>query len=176
MAKEYDSKSQVLYRMDRGMTLHLAGRYEGGRGAGKSRSGSRPTVYPRLTNQTKSILFNDTELPYEGDLHEQVMINVLKALNYVGLGQLNEALVEARQIDHRLNVLSDKVSDKNSYREDPFARYLTGILYEASGDLNNAFIAYRKAYEAYQASRGWLRVPSPPCWVPICFAPARRFT
>ena len=32
-----------------------------------------------------------------------------------------------------------------------FARYLTGILYEAGGDLNNAMVAYRRAYDAYRA-------------------------
>jgi hypothetical protein len=35
-------------------------------------------------------------------------------------------------------------------------------LYEAAGDLNNAFIAYRNAFEAYEAMRGWLRISPPP--------------
>ena len=47
------------------------------------------------------------------------------------------------------------------YRADGFARYLSGILYEAAGDLNNAFIAYRNAYEAYDAMRGWAHTPPP---------------
>ena len=160
---EYGSKSRLLYDMDRGMTLHLAGEHVRSNGMLEHADQEVERLYTRtVRTEAAAFLTNDNVLPYEGEPYEHVMINVIKALNYVGLGQLNEALVEARQIDHRLNVLSDKVSDKNSYREDPFARYLTGILYEASGDLNNAFIAYRKAYEAYQASRGWLRVPSPP--------------
>ena len=44
------------------------------------------------------------------------------------------------------------------YRNDGFARYVCGILYEAAGDLNNAFIAYRNAYEAYGAMRGWMKM------------------
>ncbi|MGZ8383982.1 MAG: hypothetical protein ACXWWE_08240, partial [Nitrospira sp.] len=101
-------------------------------------------------------------LPYEGDAYEHVMINVIKALNYAVMGQLTEAVVEARQIDHRLNVLSDRVKETDGYREDAFARYLTGVLYEATGDINNAFIAYRKAYEIYDATRAWARTPMPP--------------
>ncbi|MDR4474162.1 MAG: hypothetical protein MRJ92_16460, partial [Nitrospira sp.] len=94
--------------------------------------------------------------------YEHVMINVVKALNYAAMGQLTEAVVEARQIDHRLNVLSDSAKDKDGYREDAFARYLTGVLYESTGDLNNAFIAYRKAYDIYEATKGWSRTPMPP--------------
>ena len=70
------------------------------------------------------------------------------------LGQWQDALVEARRIDHRLNVLSDRTKEKAAYRDDGFARYLSGILYESAGDVNNAFIAYRKAYETFEATRG----------------------
>ena len=57
--------------------------------------------------------------------------------------------------------IGDKAQDKATYNEDAFARYLTGILYESAGDMNNAFIAYRKAYEAYEAMRGWAHTPVP---------------
>ncbi|NGZ04707.1 MAG: hypothetical protein CV090_16825 [Nitrospira sp. WS238] len=77
-------------------------------------------------------------------------------------GQVDEALVEVRRADHRLNVLGDRVKDKGKYRNDGFARYLSGILYEAAGDLNNAFIAYRNAYEAYGAMSGWSKMSFPP--------------
>ena len=71
------------------------------------------------------------------------------------------ALVEARRIDHRLNVLSDRIQEKNAYREDGFARYLSGILYESTGDVNNAFIAYRKAYEIFDTARAWSHTAVP---------------
>ncbi|MGH7207875.1 MAG: hypothetical protein ACREIL_00675, partial [Nitrospiraceae bacterium] len=115
----------------------------------------------RIRTETKAFLVNDTELPYEGEPYEQVMLNVLKSINYAVLGSWNEALVEARRIDHRLNLLSDRVGEKEAYRDDAFARYLSGILYEVAGDVNNAFIAYRKAYEAYRADASWLRTPVP---------------
>jgi hypothetical protein len=104
---------------------------------------------------------NDTELFYEGDSYEQVLINVLKALNYAVLGEWQDALVEARRIDQRLNVLSDRTQEKNAYRDDGLARYLSGILYESTGDVNNAFIAYRKAYETFDATRAWSHTAVP---------------
>ena len=56
-------------------------------------------------------------------MYEQTMINVVKALNYAVLGNWTEALVEARRIDHRLNVLTDRTDAKAGYRDDAFARF-----------------------------------------------------
>ncbi|WP_447972322.1 COG3014 family protein [Nitrospira sp. Kam-Ns4a] len=160
---EYRAQDRVLYLLDRGMTLHLAGRYAQSNQFLQEADEAIEALYTRrLRTETKAFLVNDTELPFEGASHEQVLINVVKALNYALLGNLTDALVEARLIDQRLNRLADRTTDRGAYREDPFARYLTGLLYEAARDLNNAFIAYRKAYDAYQAARSWLRVPVPP--------------
>jgi hypothetical protein len=153
---EYGSRNRLLYDMDRGMTLHLAGDYVQSNSLLEQASLEVERLYTRtIRTETAAFLTNDTMLPYEGDPYEHVMINVVKALNYAAMGQLMEAVVEARQIDHRLNVLSDSAKEKDGYREDAFARYLTGVLYEATGDLNNAFIAYRKAYDIYESTRAW---------------------
>jgi hypothetical protein len=158
----YGSKSRVLYGMDRGMTLQLAGDYQQSNAVLEQAEEDVERLYTRsIRSETAAFLTNDNALPYEGDAYEQVMINVVKALNYAAQGQLQESLVEARRIDHRLNVLSDKAKENTAYKDDGFARYLTGILYEATGDVNNAFIAYRKAYEAYEAMSGWARTPVP---------------
>ena len=154
--REYGEKSLVLYGMDRGMTLHLAGDYQQSNDVLEQAEEELDRLYTRkIRTETLAFMTNDTALPYEGDPYEQVLINVLKALNYARLGQWQEALVEARRIDHRLNVLSDRTQEKNAYRDDGFARYLSGILYESTGDVNNAFIAYRKAYETFEATRAW---------------------
>jgi hypothetical protein len=160
--KEYGAKERLLYEMDRGMVLQLAGRYQESRAALEQADEEVERLYTRtIRSETAAFLTNDNALPYEGDAYEHVMINVINALNYAAQGQLQEALVEARRIDHRLNVLSDRVKDVNQYRNDGFARYVSGILYEAVGDLNNAFIAYRNAYEAYGSMSGWSKM-SPP--------------
>lgn len=160
--KEYGEKSLVLYGMDRGMTLHLAGDYQQSNAVLEQAEEELDRLYTRkIRTETLAFMTNDTALPYEGDPYEQVLINVLKALNYAVLGQWQDALVEARRIDHRLNVLSDRTTEKHVYRDDGFARYLSGILYESTGDLNNAFIAYRKAYETFEATRAWSHTAVP---------------
>jgi len=160
--KEYGEKSLVLYGMDRGMTLHLAGDYQQSNAVLEQAEEELDRLYTRkIRTETLAFMTNDTALPYEGDPYEQVLINVLKALNYAVLGQWQDALVEARRIDHRLNVLSDRTQEKNAYRDDGFARYLSGLLYESTGDVNNAFIAYRKAYETFEATRAWSHTAVP---------------
>ena len=160
--KEYGTKSLVLYGMDRGMTLQLAGDYQQSNLVLERSEEEVDRLYTRtVRTETAAFLTSDTTLPYEGDPYEQVMINVLKALNYAMSGEWQDALVEARRLDHRLNVLSDRVKDKGAYREDGYARYLTGILYESTGDINNAFIAYRKAYETYESTRAWSKTGLP---------------
>jgi uncharacterized protein len=159
---DYGSKSLVLYGMDRGMTLQLAGDYQQSNAVLEQAEEELDRLYTRrIRTETFAFMTNDTALPYEGDPYEQVLINVLKALNYARLGQWQDALVEARRIDHRLNVLSDRTKEKNAYRDDGFARYLSGILYESTGDMNNAFIAYRKAYETFDATRAWSHTAVP---------------
>ena len=160
--KEYGGGSRVLYGMDRGMTLQLVGDYQQSNVVLEQAEEELDRLYTRkIRTEALAFMTNDTALPYEGDPYEQVLINVLKALNYAVLGEWQDAMVEARRIDHRLNVLSDRTQEKNAYRDDGFARYLSGILYESTGDVNNAFIAYRKAYETYDATRAWSHTAVP---------------
>jgi len=160
--KEYGDKSRLLYGMDRGMTLQLAGDYPQSNAVLEEAEEELDRLYTRkIRTETFAFMTNDTALPYEGDPYEQVLINVLKAINYAVLGQWQDALVEARRIDHRLNVLSDRTTEKNAYRDDGFARYLSGILYESTGNVNDAFIAYRNAYETFEVTRPWSHTAVP---------------
>ncbi|HIE65922.1 MAG: hypothetical protein ABGX83_04765 [Nitrospira sp.] len=146
----YGKKNFVLYNLDRAMTLHLEGRYtESNRFLDVAEQQIDLLYTKSIPGETGAMLTNDNMLPYEGEDFEKAMINVISSLNYVYLGQLDEALVEMRKVDHKLNLLNDKYEQRNIYKEDAFARYLSGILYEAKGELNDAFIAYRKAFETY---------------------------
>jgi hypothetical protein len=144
------------------MLLQLAGDYQQSNIVLEQAEEELDRLYTRkIRTEALAFMTNDTALAYEGDPYEQVLVNVLKALNYTALGQWQDALVEARRIDHRLNVLSDRIQEKGAYREDGFARYLSGILYESTGDVNNAFIAYRKAYETFDTTRAWSHTAVP---------------
>ncbi len=160
--KEYGTKSQLLYLMDHGMVLHLAGQYvESNEVLEQAHLLIEDLYTKRLRDEASALLVNEARKPYEGGPHEHVMVNVVKALNYAALQQWNEGLVEARRIDHRLNVLSDQEEENDSYQEDPFARYLVGLLYDIVGDTNNAYVGYRKAEKIYQQGQEWIRISLP---------------
>ncbi|MBI5198103.1 MAG: hypothetical protein HZA19_05780 [Nitrospirae bacterium] len=160
----YGERNAVLYHLDRAMTLHLSGSYEESNRHLELAEQRMEELYTKsLTAEAGAMLTNDNLLPYEGEDFEKVMVNLLGAVNYALLGQWDDALVEARKVDHKLNLLNDRYEKKNVYKEDAFARYLSGILYEARGELNDAFIAYRNAYEAYGAYQEnyGTEIPSP---------------
>lgn len=98
-----------------------------------------------------SLITNPSIKPYQPEDFERIMVNFYKAFNYINQKQLDEALVEARKINIKLNQLNDKYPDyKNKYQQDAFAHLLIGLIYDAKKDYNNAFIAYRNAFEIYQ--------------------------
>ncbi|MGE3541637.1 MAG: COG3014 family protein [Candidatus Tectimicrobiota bacterium] len=164
--ESYGQRNAALYYLDRGLTLHLAGRYAESN-AFLTRAEERiEALYTKsITTGVGALLTNDALLPYEGEDFEKVQLNLFMALNYVYLGQLDEALVEARKIDLKLTAYSRQYATKPVYKEDAFARYLSGILYEVRGELNDAFIAYRKAldaYHTYQQDYGTMVPPTLP--------------
>jgi len=159
---DYGDRNVLLYYLDRAFLLHLAGRYEESNRFFEKATAEIDRLYTQsLSTHAGAMLTNDNLLPYEGEDFETVLIHLFSALNYAALGQWDDALVEARQVDARLNLLNDRYTQKNVYKEDAFARYLAGILYQARGELNDAFISYRKAYEAFQAYKKHYNTPIP---------------
>jgi uncharacterized protein len=91
--------------------------------------------------------------PYVPEDFEKVMVNYMKALNFLQMGKTSEALVEVRRINLKLNELNDKYKEnKNRYSSDAFALLIMGLIYDASREYNDAFIAYRNAFNIYESS------------------------
>ena len=158
----FGSQSQVLYLMNLGMLQHIAGQYsESNQSLTKAEDLSDALYTRRITSEAGAFLTNDTALPYEGEDFEKVMLNIVMMVNYADLGMLDDALVEARKVDHKLTVLNDRNGGKMSYSKDPLARYFSGVLYETEGDLSNALVAYRLAYDAFQQARKLYGTPVP---------------
>ena len=102
-----------------------------------------------IGKEAASFLLSDYTRPYAGEDFERAFINLFSAINYVMLGEIDEALVEVRRLDSLLSMYNREYEEKNVYREDAFGRYLGGIIYDATGAVDDAFIDYRKAYATY---------------------------
>lgn len=96
-----------------------------------------------------TFLTNPSIQTYEGENFEKIMVHYYTVLNYLQQNKLDEALVECKRMQLKLNKITDYYKGKNKYKDDAFVYLLTGIVYDAQEDYNNAFIAYRNAYKIY---------------------------
>jgi tetratricopeptide (TPR) repeat protein len=147
----YGSNQRLIYLLDAAMVYMQCGNLD----AAQSNFRSAEDLAERLwtdsiSRNALSLVTNDSVLAYAGEDFERVMIHLMSAIGYLQAGQPEDALVEARRLDTLLAVFNDKYEKKNVYKEDAFARYLSGILHEADGAWDEAFIDYRRAVEVYR--------------------------
>lgn len=100
-------------------------------------------------NEIASYLTNPNFTTYKGEDHEHLILLYYKALNYLKMHNTEDALVEIRRLNIRLQQLTDRYNSKDKYDHDAFIHVLMGITYEVDKDYNNAFIAYRNALNIY---------------------------
>lgn len=143
-------KNRLLYLLDKGVVLQMMGQYEESNKFFEEAYIFIEDFQRNFGREALSLITSDMVRDYGGEDFEKVFVHYYKAMNYIMLDQLEEAMVEARRINIKLNEINDKYKSDNKYKRDAFAHVLIGLLYEASGDENNAFIAYRNAYEIYE--------------------------
>ncbi len=152
----YGKQNQMLYLLDAGMVAHLSGDYQKSIHYFEEAKMMYDKLFiVSLSNQASTWLINDKRAFYRGEDFERVMINIVQAINFAMLNNIEEALVEARDVDQQLKLINQqyKEDQKNKYDEDALARLLMGILYEAEGsleDLDDAYISYKKSLAAYE--------------------------
>lgn len=152
----YGSHNKLLYLLDHGLLLHLSKNYKESISVFDQAKLEFDHLFTKsLTKMAGTWVINDYAAPYRGEDFERVALNIFQALNYANSGYIEDALVEARDVDSKLNAINSQYSIdyKSVYKEDAFARFLMGILYEIGGtkdDLNDAFISYIKAAEVYE--------------------------
>ncbi|MEM6829067.1 MAG: hypothetical protein AAF551_01035, partial [Bacteroidota bacterium] len=148
--KEERSKTRFLYYANRGVVTHLLGKYEESNQWLERAYIFGEDYQKNYLTYAASYFLNPNLIMYPGEDHEHLMLLYYKALNYLKLKDYEKALVECRRLNNRLYELGDKYTSKNKYRRDAFVHNLMGIVYDASGDYNNAFIAYRNSLEIYE--------------------------
>lgn len=142
-------RDAFLYHAQRGHLLHLAGAYtesnaEFERAVAISKSLDPLSVTETITDYA----LNETVKPYPGEDYERAYLHYYMLLNYLSLDDRQAALVEARRLDEVFRNL-DARYDEGRYQDDGFIRYLSGLLRESMGDLDEALVDYRLAYRAY---------------------------
>jgi len=148
--KAKKKRNRVLYLLERGYALYRAGKYQESTKLFIEADYLIEDYKKQIGYEALSLFINPSVKPYKTEDFEQVMLNYINALNFLELKDYEAALVECRRINLKLIATAERYKEKPKYKEDAFAHLLMGSIYETTGDLNNAFIAYRNAYEVYK--------------------------
>lgn len=134
-----------------------------------------------VTEELRVLFSNPRQRVYRSQDFERLYIEYVQALNYLALTSLPDARVMVRQIEIQLNdlaaqrlsyeeqeafaesvtgrlmslfrLLNGNTFDPNEFvlRDNAWLRYLSGVVYEQLGELNEARVAYQQAAVLYSA-------------------------
>jgi hypothetical protein len=146
---EAHGKREFLYFVNNGLILSMMGRYEESNQFFEKAFLFGEDYRINYLNEVASYLTNPNFTAYKGEDHEHLLLLYYKALNYLKMNNTEDALVEIRRLNFRLQQLTDRYRSRDKYDHDAFIHVLMGITYEVDKDYNNAFIAYRNALDIY---------------------------
>jgi len=149
--KGAEGKNRYLYFCNRGVVCFMNGQYELSNSYFDKADYYMEDYSKSFGNEALALITNPMVKPYRPEDFEAVLVHFYKALNFIYLKDYEGALVECRRVNIVLQKLNDKYKkNKNKYARDAFAHCLMGLVYEAAGNTNDAFIAYRNALEIYE--------------------------
>ncbi|HYG20084.1 MAG TPA: hypothetical protein VD816_14200 [Ohtaekwangia sp.] len=143
-------KNRFIYYVNQGLLLSILGKYEESNGYFEKAFLFGEDYRVNYINEAASYLTNPNFAVYRGEDHEHLLLLYFKAINFLKMNKPEDALVECRRLNIRLNQLSDKYHSEKKLQRDAFIHTLMGIIYQSTQDYNNAFIAYRNAVEVYE--------------------------
>ncbi len=148
-AEEKDQdQDDVLACLNKGMLRRMTNDYVGSNQIFEIAKQRMESLYGvSITDAAASVTINDAVRDYKGDRYEQILLHAYMAMNYLQLGELDSARVEILQADVKMMEWGEQPD------EDPFVRYLAGIIFEALGENDQALVSYRKAMDVYIATR-----------------------
>ena len=134
----------VLACLNKGMLRRMLHKYEASnRMLEKAKQMIDELYGVSISEQLGAVTVNDTLRRYKGDRYEQVLLHAYMAMNYIELGDIDAARVEMLQADVKMREWGEQPDDN------PFVRYLSGIIYEMLGETDQALVSYRQAVKAY---------------------------
>ena len=137
---------QLLFLFDRATALHHAGDYEQSiKEFEVAEKLAEIKDYTSLSSEAATFVTNDKILAYKGEDFEKVLISQYQALNYLMLGKYEDALVECRRVNHKLQMMISQ--GKRKFRLNPMASYLAAMMYENEREWDHAYIDYQAVHK-----------------------------
>ncbi|UCC78581.1 MAG: hypothetical protein JSW64_09890 [Candidatus Zixiibacteriota bacterium] len=182
---KYAKKDRLLYYLDSGFAAHYATLFDTSNVKLTSAEDAAQELFTKsISRAATSILLNDNVLEYSGEDYEVLYTNLLKTLNYLSIGEFDEAFVEVRRANLKLELLDQKYGDaakalqngveddtaevkinydlaKVRFNNDAFARYLSMHMYAADGKMDDARIDYDYMVRAFREQPFIYNFPMP---------------
>ncbi|KYG69138.1 hypothetical protein AZI87_07935 [Bdellovibrio bacteriovorus] len=143
---ETQNDDQLVYLLDYGVALQVAGKLKESNQVFLQADRLAEMVdYQSVSRIAGSLALNEEMVQYKGDTFEKIFINAYLAMNFLELNQLDDALVEARRINEKY--LKYRADEKKTFELNSFSKYLSAVVWEASRNYDDAYIAYAEAYK-----------------------------
>jgi hypothetical protein len=141
-----EGKDQLLYLLDSGMALQLSDQLKASEKMFLAADRmSEVKDYVSLSTEAATLITNDGIRQYKGEDFEKVLINAFLAIDYAVGQQYEDALVECRRVNQKLYLY--KTEAKRNYEQNPFARYLSALIWEATGHDEDAYIDFKETFK-----------------------------
>lgn len=170
---KWTNKDRFLYYLDAGLGYHYAAILDTSNVRLTQAEQAAEELFTKsISRAAASLLLNDNVLAYSGEDYEILYTNLFKAMNYISLRKFDDAFVEIRRANLKLELLEQKYAEaaseyQNGLEEDiltveipseikkvrfnnsAFARYLSMHIYAADGQYDDAQIDWKGLQEAF---------------------------
>ena len=141
------AKQSALYYLNKAMVLRQLDNYQASIETFEQAKNVIGRLSPTsITGSLAAYTITEQFNNYQASTFDRLFVHIYQIMNYLALNKLDSARVEAMQIDLALN----RLTEENLYQEAASARYITGLVFEANQEPDNAFIAYQHAFNNYQ--------------------------
>jgi hypothetical protein len=157
--KQLYGSDAILYNLDKGMASHYSGDYKASNQLLETAQKEIEAAFTKsITQNIASYIVNDKTISYAGEDYEDIYLNAFNSLNYYHEDNLQDALVEIRRMDNKLQLLQTKyvklagelqkqngnteqyTNTKIKFNNSALARYLGMLFYRADGSADDARI------------------------------------
>ena len=161
LQKNAPKKPDIPFLFELGLVAHYANHFPESNTAFDQAGDIAEDRYTKsLSKEAGSLVTSDKLRPYSGTRYERLLSHYYRAFNYVYQGQLDSALVECRRATALINYFKGE-DEKYDFFGAGFLAYLSGVLFEATGEWNDAYISYKQAAEYYRNAAGKIGIEMP---------------
>lgn len=172
--KKGGQDDDLLHLLEHGYMLHVNRQWAASNEAfDRAELRAEELFTQSVSRQAVALLTSDLALPFRARPYELQMVPYYRALNYLELGQLDEALVEARKANFELAQYGVEDEGDGTIRQNGFLHYFTGLLYESAGEANDAIVSFRDAVRHYDSREAEWGVGAPQWLLEDYYAAAR---